>query len=126
MRHKTTIYLMVTLMSLFILSVSMPAAGQNTPPASVSLSLEGAKMPPVSFPHSTHIDKVKLECVTCHHKDKDGKGYRSCEKCHLVKEVKEGAPIARDAFHKLCQTCHKERAAKGVSAPTKCNECHKK
>ena len=126
MRHKTSIHLMAALISLFILSVSMPAAGQTPPPGSLTLSIEGAKMPPVSFSHSTHIDKAKLECITCHHKDKGAKENRNCEKCHLAKELKDGAPMAKDAFHKLCQTCHREKVVKGVTAPTKCNECHKK
>ena len=125
MRHRTLSYLMPVFAFLFVLSLSM-TVGAQTAPEKISLRLEGAKMAPVLFPHSTHIDKAKVECVICHHKEKDTKEYQSCLKCHLVKEVKDGAPIAKDAFHKLCQTCHKERAAKGASAPTKCNECHKK
>ncbi len=32
----------------------------------------------------------------------------------------------KDAYHKNCIECHKQSSAKGVKAPTKCNDCHKK
>ena len=44
--------------------------------------------------------------MACHHKDP--KEPQACTKCHLVAEVKDKAPIAKDAFHKQCQTCHKD------------------
>ncbi len=102
------------------------ASAQKAAPESVTIKLEGAKMAPVKFSHPTHVDKAKVECVVCHHKDKDPKQPEACVTCHLAKEVKDNAPVARDAFHKKCQTCHKDMAAKGKAAPTKCNECHKK
>ena len=93
------------------------------PKEPVTVKLDGAKMAPVTFPHSTHIDKVKVECVKCHHKDADSP--KACTTCH-GKEAKGSTPAAKDAFHNRCQGCHKDAAAKGAKAPTKCNECHKK
>jgi len=90
----------------------------------VVIKADGAKMAPVTFSHAVHVEKVKVECVKCHHKEPDNP--KACKTCHDLKEVKNGAPKIQDAFHKLCQTCHKEQAEKGAKAPTKCNECHKK
>lgn len=100
------------------------AYAEKKPPESVTIKLEGAKMAPVAFSHPTHVDKAKLDCAVCHHKD--AKEPAGCSTCHPAKEAKDKAPMGRDAFHKLCQTCHKDVAAKGKAAPTKCNECHKK
>jgi hypothetical protein len=80
-------------------------------------------MAPVTFSHDTHVEKQKIECVTCHHKNAEHP--TACTTCH-GKEAKGKALAARDAFHAKCQTCHKEMAAKGLHAPTKCMECHKK
>jgi len=93
------------------------------PKEPVTIKVEGAKMPPVTFPHATHVEKGKVACATCHHKD--AQNPKACTTCH-GKEAKGGAPAFKDAFHERCQGCHKESAAKGMSAPTKCNECHKK
>lgn len=101
------------------------ASAEKKIPDTVTLKLEG-KMPPVTFPHNTHVQKTKIDCVVCHHKDKDPKEAQACVTCHQITGTKDNAPPARDAFHKRCQTCHKEAAEKGVNAPTKCTECHKK
>jgi hypothetical protein len=102
------------------------ASAEKKVPDTVTLKLEGAKMAPVPFSHLTHVKKAKVECAVCHHKDKDPKEARACTTCHQATEGKNNAPAAKDAFHKKCQTCHKENAAKGVkNAPTKCAECHK-
>jgi hypothetical protein len=118
--------LMLILVSLLVLSAYTPAGAQKAPADTVPLKLEGAKMPPTPFTHPTHVDKAKIACTTCHHKEAAAGAYESCLKCHPLKDAKNGAPNAKDAFHKQCQTCHKESVKKGVSAPTKCNECHKK
>lgn len=115
-----TVFATVTLV-FFLYSVA--GAQQKVPGPSV-IKLDGAKLPPVNFSHATHVEKNKLECVACHHKDP--KEPQTCAKCHLVAEVKDKAPIAKDAYHKQCQTCHKDSSAKGVKAPTACNDCHKK
>ena len=77
----------------------------------------------MTFPHDIHVEKQKLECVTCHHKNPDNP--TACTTCH-GKPARGKAPAARDAFHTRCQGCHKEMVAKGVHPPTKCMECHKK
>ena len=107
-----------------LLLCAFAASAADYPKEPVTIKLEGAKMPPVTFPHATHVDKAKVACATCHHKD--AQNPKACTTCHSAKEAKGGAPLAKDAFHTRCQGCHKESAAKGVSAPTKCNECHKK
>jgi len=126
MKNKTSVLMAsVVLMALCILVASVGA--QDKKPAGVmSLKLEGAKLAPVSFSHPTHVDKAKIDCAVCHHKDKDPKQPAGCASCHDVKQAKDKTPLAKDAFHKQCRTCHKEKAAQEAKAPTKCNECHKK
>ncbi len=120
MRNRT--FACALLFGAFFLFVASPVIyAADHPKQPITIKLEGAKMPPVTFPHSVHVEKHKIECATCHHKD--AQDPKACTNCH-GKDPK--APAAKDAFHTRCQGCHKEQAAKGVKAPTKCNECHKK
>ena len=108
--------------------VSQPAhrSRQKKAAEPLTIKLEGAKMAPVTFSHASHVDKSKVDCAVCHHKDADAKNPAACTSCHAVKEAKGGASVAKDAFHGKCQGCHKDAAGKGKAAPTKCTECHKK
>ncbi|OPY64704.1 MAG: Acidic cytochrome c3 precursor [Syntrophorhabdaceae bacterium PtaU1.Bin034] len=118
------VFCMVAFSVFSLLFASVAAFAQQTPKEPIAVKLEGAKMPPVTFSHQSHVDKAKIACVKCHHKDPDAP--KACVTCHGVKQAKDKAPLAKEAFHTQCITCHKESAAKGVKAPTKCNECHKK
>ena len=93
--------------TLFLFAITICGAeAQKKAPEPMSLLLEGAKLPPTPFSHTTHVEKAKVDCVICHHKDKDPKEPGKCTQCHLLKEVKDNASLAKDAFHKNCQTCH--------------------
>ena len=111
------------LISTLIFSIN-GAKAQKKPDDRIMLKLENAKMAPVIFSHGAHVKMIN--CTACHHKDKNPTAPEKCGTCHLVKEVKEKAPPAQDAFHGKCQTCHKENTARGIKAPTGCNDCHKK
>jgi hypothetical protein len=100
-----------------------PVMAADPPKAPVTIKFEGAKMATVVFSHEVHSGKGKLECSICHHKD--AADPKACTTCH-GKDAKGNQPAAKDAFHTKCQTCHKDLAAKGSKAPTKCTECHKK
>ncbi len=126
MKSITSKCLMSAFASFLVLTVCGLAGAQTAPADTHLLKLDGAKMAPSPFSHPTHVDKAKIACTACHHKEMDGKKYEKCVTCHAVKDAKNGAPAAKDAFHKQCQSCHKESVKKGVAAPTKCNECHKK
>ena len=110
----------------FLFSASTVVYPADYPTQPIAVKVEGAKMAPVTFLHGTHVDKQKIACNVCHHKDKDTENPKACTTCHGAKEAKGGAPAAKDAFHTMCQGCHKKTVAKGASAPTKCTECHKK
>jgi len=107
---------------LFLLLAPVVQAA-DYPKEPVTVKLDGAKMPPVIFSHAVHAESQKIDCVKCHHKDPQTP--KACTTCHGA-EAKGSQPAAKDAFHTRCQTCHKEMAAKGSKAPTKCTECHKK
>lgn len=125
---KMRLYL-ITGMLIFVCNVVFAvsiADAQKKVPDTVILKLEKALMPPVTFSHPAHVQKAKIACTVCHHKDKDPKEAQACGTCHQVTGTKDNAPPAKDVFHKNCQTCHKDSTAKGVKAPTQCTECHKK
>lgn len=124
MRKGMFLFVVFFSMIIFVFSLYSISGAQQKVPGPTVIKLDGAKLPPVNFSHSIHVEKNKLECVACHHKDP--KEPQACVKCHLVAEVKDKAPIAKDAYHKQCQACHKDSSAKGVKAPTACNDCHKK
>ena len=124
MKTRRAVCALMVFAVLSFLSFSFSALAADYPKEPVTIKIEGAKMAPVTFPHETHVVKEKIACATCHHKD--AQSPKACTTCHDPKEAKGGAPLAKDAFHTRCQGCHKESAAKGMSAPTKCNECHKK
>jgi hypothetical protein len=125
--QRKRVLAILTVVSIAVLgfTVHIASAGQKMPDT-VTIKTEGAKMAPVTFSHEIHTKKLKTECSVCHHKVQNQKELQACTACHPPKEAGGTTKVARDAFHKLCQTCHKENVAKGVKAPTKCTECHKK
>lgn len=86
-----------------------PQAWSEQGPAEIVLP---AKIGQVTFNHSTHQQRVE-ECSTCHHQGEPS----ACDACHGVKIE---APLAKDAFHRQCRSCHQK-----TSGPTGCKECHK-
>jgi hypothetical protein len=124
MKQKSAPIIIAVLFISTLIFTTNSAGGKKTPDDTLTLKLENAKVAPVTFSHGAHGKMIK--CTICHHKDKNPTGPKKCETCHLVREVKEKAPPAQDAFHGKCQACHKENAAKGVRAPTGCKDCHKK
>lgn len=127
MRQKGNVLIALVILAFFcVFATGVDVWAEKKMPETATLKLEGAKLGPVTFSHITHTEKAKIDCATCHHKDKNAKEPDKCEACHLLKEIKEKAPPAKDAYHKQCQTCHKENVAKGGVAPVKCNDCHKK
>jgi hypothetical protein len=121
MKIRLTVSLMFLCLLLFFCIA--PAMAADHPTSPITIKVEGAKMAPVVFSHSVHAGTQKIDCATCHHKD--AADPKACTTCH-GKDAKGAAVAAKDAFHTKCQTCHKEKAAKGAKAPTKCTECHKK
>ena len=120
---KAKLSLCVLLLGVFSLVMATVTFSAEPPSQPIVIKLEGAKMPPVTFSHQVHV-KQNIACATCHHKD--AQDPKACTTCHSVQGAKGGAPAARDAFHARCQGCHKQAVTKGMNAPTKCNDCHKK
>ena len=104
-----------------VLTLGIANSAGKKYPDTVTLDKVKKAMAPVSFPHKKHVEQIKVNCDTCHHKDKGKDTKRNCFDCH--KEKKGDAPAAKKAFHTSCKGCHKE---KGGNAPTKCKGCHKK
>ncbi|MGB8929997.1 MAG: cytochrome c3 family protein [Anaeromyxobacteraceae bacterium] len=88
--------LVIAALASFALAASAAAA---PPPKTVTFQ---AKPGVVTFTHEAHQKRAG-----------------DCKACHAAAPAKlEG----KDAAHKLCLDCHKEKKA----GPTKCAECHKK
>jgi hypothetical protein len=84
-----------------------------------------AKPGKVVFSHAAHQSMEGVTCKKCHHNmpPKAAAPEKKCRDCHLAKMPgKKGAPNTKDAFHKACQSCHKERKV----GPQKCYDCHQK
>ena len=124
MRQENLLRMIAILFITTIIFSINSAKAQKTPAETITLKVQDGKLAPVAFPHGVHAKAIN--CVVCHHKDKDPRTPEKCRTCHLTKKVKEKAPPIQDAFHTKCQTCHIEAKPKGASAPTKCNDCHKK
>ena len=69
-------------------------------------------------PPKTVTFAAKSGVVTYEH-DAHAKRAGSCKVCHPAAPEKLAG---KDAAHKLCLDCHKEKKA----GPTKCGDCHKK
>ncbi len=83
----------------------------------------------VKFTHKNHAEKLKIECVKCHHELKDkkpGTAPQPCKSCHKAKT--EGKMVSsKEAYHKDCKGCHEEaKKANKPTGPTACTTCHKK
>jgi hypothetical protein len=108
-------YVFLTLLlagsGLLILGLSRLVTAQDaTGPESVTLDCSFGK---VTFSHKGHMGSG--DCKVCHHM---GTPDQKCAACHTA----EAKMPAKDAFHKNCIDCHKEKAA----GPTGCMDCHKK
>lgn len=95
-------------------------------------SIKDHKKGPVNFSHKKHSAEYKVACAECHHLYKDGKNtwkegdpVQKCSSstCHDAEKKQGNADKLNLAYHKNCQTCHKE--LKGKEAPwKKCADCH--
>ncbi len=94
-------------------AASMAVAGD--PPGKVMIDKGKDKKVGVNFDHAKHAGSI--DCFKCHHGAKAKEEIKSCFECHGKDAA---APGVKDAFHGLCQACHKEQA----QGPTKCKECH--
>ena len=98
---------------------------------------------PVLLTHEKHSKEHKVACTECHHVYKDDQNIwkeddkvEKCVTCHPTDRTAATEKFGetkkldlKNAFHKNCQTCHKEVNktkvdATGEMAPTKCKECH--
>lgn len=86
----------------------------------------------VTFLHAKHAEAS--ECSSCHHESRPEKPLETerqkCRDCHTEEPVAPMATSLRNAMHDTearegtCFTCHKAEAAKGVTVPTRCADCH--
>ncbi len=78
------------------------------------------KLGTVTFEHAAHQERT--DCVTCHHSGT----YDPCMSCHDGKndKIPEKMRKVKDAYHKNCKECHKEKAPEVDGK--KCKGCHVK
>ena len=73
------------------------------------------KLGKVKFSHKKHIG-IAGDCAKCHHLGPPE--IWSCKKCHSAPPTKS-IPKLKEAYHKKCIDCHKEK-----KASTLCTICH--
>jgi hypothetical protein len=108
------------LLSILIVSGTFAAKDQ--------IIFEGGTQGKVTFNHKQHSEKLKIDCMKCHHTWKPGEtSGKLCVDCHKAKA--EGKTLAaKDAFHQDCyKGCHTEaKKANKPAGPTVCTKCHVK
>lgn len=98
---------------------------------------EAVVNPDPTYPHKA---PAGLACTGCHHTVKDVtelREFQKCASCHKTEgdpanpDDKEGIDLsAREAFHRLCISCHRASEVRASNARftnvafTKCSECH--
>lgn len=105
------------------------ALAADVPAGKEVLKLQ-ARMGTVTFHHKKHAE-IAGDCVTCHHKTKEGETPKACSECHDKKLVKDKAPKLKNALHKTCGDCHAKKHEAGEKAgpltaikAKQCKECH--
>ncbi len=122
MKARRSAYVLSGILPLFVASTVSLA---DYPNQVVTIKLERMRMThPVIFSHRAHVEKQQIACYICHHLAEDAQNPKACITCHDAKEVNYGALVAKDAYHKMCQGCHKRTLKKGVSVPWRCRDCH--
>jgi hypothetical protein len=85
------------------------------------------KLGRVFFDHRIHHEKMKYECMECHHNyDPDYsltyKEFWSCANCHPTRLDRNDpdVPSLANALHNLCNNCHQNEGR----GPLNCLDCH--
>lgn len=123
MRSKVAPILLVILVTL---GFNVQAGDPASIPADKEVIEFATMLGTVTFGHKAHASLEGVECKACHHTATEGAPMMACHMCH--KSPSTGAPEPKDAFHKVCQGCHKEMEAAGKkSGPSaNCTKCHVK
>ncbi|MGE5839699.1 MAG: cytochrome c3 family protein [Deltaproteobacteria bacterium] len=116
--------------ALTFLSVGTLTAAEVADEITIENKYKDDKRGPVKLSHKKHSADYNVACTECHHEYKDGKNVwndkmpvKKCKECHDPEQKQGNADKLNLAFHKNCQTCHKE--LKGKEAPwKKCADCH--
>jgi len=119
MKATTKAYLLLAgSVVLLLFFAALGYAGPTSPPHDIAIKVrEHTKLQPVIFSHASHVDREKIECATCHHKDPTEP--KACTTCHGT-EGQGKIPSGKEALHGVCRTCHREQVA------SKCHDCHHK
>jgi hypothetical protein len=131
--HMKKGFLALTLVlfaGLMFLSVGVLTAADVADDIMIENKYKDDKKGPVKLSHKKHSVDYKVACTECHHEYKDGKNVwndkmpvKKCSACHDPEKKQGNADKLQLAYHKNCQTCHKE--LKGKEAPwKKCADCH--
>ncbi len=122
-----------TIITIIALLFATAARAGDIPPAG-KITIAGKR--PVKFSHQVHSEKLKLDCATCHHDEKNqgrslasikkiaDTGRLKCATCHNKKATIKPSR-RKTTFHNICRACHK-KGYEGKHGPTKCVGCHGK
>ena len=128
---KGFLTLLVLLTGLVFIAVGVLTAADVPEEAVIENSgYKSDKKAPVKLSHKKHSAEYGVACADCHHDYQGGKNVwkegdpiKKCAECHDPKKKQGKADKLKNAYHKNCKNCHKE---KGKGPFKKCAECHKK
>ena len=133
-KRPLTLTLLMVGALLFVAAGVFASAQKAADEFNIENKYKDDKKGPVKLTHKKHAEEYKVACTECHHEYKDGKNVwkdtdpvKKCSSpsCHDTEKKQGNADKLNLAFHKNCQTCHKE--LKDKKAPHKnCNDCHQK
>lgn len=115
------ITVVIILSVLFFYCVPEAFTQQNGAADVVHLTIEGGKLPGVSFSHTVHADKEMIDCAVCHHKEP--KTPQRCSGCHAINEAKDNTLSLKEVFHRQCIGCHEREKRKGNNIPVQRSDC---
>lgn len=137
MKRMILVTLACTVLALGTMTLPVRAMDAPAEPVEMKFPHEGAKFPPIMFPHHAQHLGLECGCQSCHHKW-DGTGeIKPCASagCHSdTSKANKKQPTSYDsAFHARaaghsCVGCHTAvlKTDPNAKAPKKCNECHVK
>ena len=124
MNGKVVLYCLFALMTITAISAASGIPGIIVLNIRPDADKHGRQ--PVIFNHQLHENSTG-DCVKCHHELSQSyseNDVNKCSTCHVEKK-NDNCLSLKDAYHRMCITCHKKIQSTGKKVPLYCGECHK-
>jgi len=103
-----------------VLLIAVFAVAAEVNKGAADITLNGATMGNIAFPHQEHQTALNDDCMACH--DMFAQEAGVIDKLKAEDKLKK-----KEVMNKKCLNCHRAKKNEGVkTGPTSCTECHKK